>query len=615
LPTSASIGAAAVPERTPRHQPLAGLAARTIAALPLPQFPTRPSRAAVLAVVGIPLTVAAALALHAVGPTAHPTLRSADLLPPPVVSSNTTGAPAASASTSSPQTGATRLGAAIAADLFQTANAAARLSIAQPPVASGPSLDDLEQALARVAEAQLALDALNQSAQQQIAVAQSQIAEAQRQLAAAKPSVTPTPLPATATPAPTSVPTSTPTPAPVATPVPPPYTDAQIAQARADLAEAQQRLADVERYNAAVAVPPPTPAPSAVGIAVPQSPPAPGTLLATPTPTPPPPVDPAPYRQAVADAQANLNAMLAANSAALQANAAVAPPGVASTATAPTQPEAADASTATPVPAMAENSVTEAAPTATPGAASTPAPASAAPAATAIPGPVASATGTDADTTDTEAQSQAAIAAVQAAPPSPETLQAAQNTYNEAKRAFETLLQQARPEVAAQVDKDPMTALQKLLSGVIKPGPQLANGFIWPAKGSLTQGFGMTAFAAAGEYGGAGHTGIDIGQAAGMPVVAAAGGTVTFSGGVPNAGYGYYVVIDNGNGYTTLYAHLLAPSYLKAGDHVAQGQMIGLSGSTGHSTGPHLHFEIRLDGVPIDPLPLLAGALPRPLQP
>jgi murein DD-endopeptidase MepM/ murein hydrolase activator NlpD len=100
-----------------------------------------------------------------------------------------------------------------------------------------------------------------------------------------------------------------------------------------------------------------------------------------------------------------------------------------------------------------------------------------------------------------------------------------------------------------------------------------------------------------------------------MPVVAAADGTVTFSGGVPNVGYGYYVMIDDGNGYTTLYAHLLAPSFLKAGDHVVQGQMIGLSGSTGHSTGPHLHFEIRLDGVPIDPLPVLAGLLPRPLQP
>ena len=93
-----------------------------------------------------------------------------------------------------------------------------------------------------------------------------------------------------------------------------------------------------------------------------------------------------------------------------------------------------------------------------------------------------------------------------------------------------------------------------------------------------------------------------------MPVTAAASGVVSFKGGDPCCSYGYYVDIIHPGGYMTRYGHLVVPSFLKPGQPVVQGQTIGLSGSTGFSTGPHLHFELRLNGVPLDPLELIAGA-------
>lgn len=95
------------------------------------------------------------------------------------------------------------------------------------------------------------------------------------------------------------------------------------------------------------------------------------------------------------------------------------------------------------------------------------------------------------------------------------------------------------------------------------------------------------------------HNGIDIAVEEGTPVVAATSGKVTFSNW--KGGYGKTVCMDHGNGHTTLYAHndqLL----VKAGQLVRKGQPIALSGNTGHSTGPHLHFEVHRDGLSIDPL-------------
>jgi murein DD-endopeptidase MepM/ murein hydrolase activator NlpD len=111
------------------------------------------------------------------------------------------------------------------------------------------------------------------------------------------------------------------------------------------------------------------------------------------------------------------------------------------------------------------------------------------------------------------------------------------------------------------------------------------GSLIWPVRGLITQGFR--------SY----HTGVDIAGSAGDAVVAADGGEVIVSGWVDNTGYGNRVMIKHSNGLVTLYGHLQANSNkVKAGDKVSKGQVIGLRGSTGRSTGPHLHFEVRRPG-------------------
>lgn len=121
------------------------------------------------------------------------------------------------------------------------------------------------------------------------------------------------------------------------------------------------------------------------------------------------------------------------------------------------------------------------------------------------------------------------------------------------------------------------------------------SGFIWPHHGLITSYYGWRD----GSF----HTGIDIDGNTGDPIVAAKGGTVTHAG-WGWSGFGIYVVIDHGDGTKTIYAHL-SEAYVEQGAVVAQGETIGALGSTGWSTGPHLHFEILVDGVEIDPLPSL----------
>jgi len=118
-----------------------------------------------------------------------------------------------------------------------------------------------------------------------------------------------------------------------------------------------------------------------------------------------------------------------------------------------------------------------------------------------------------------------------------------------------------------------------------------ASGFIWPVHGIVTSGYGW-------RWGRL-HAGIDIAVGSGTPVVAAAGGTVVIAGWL--GGYGNLVVVDHGNGTATAYGHNSAVT-VGTGQFVAQGQLIAYSGSTGHSTGPHVHFEVRLGGVPVDPM-------------
>lgn len=126
---------------------------------------------------------------------------------------------------------------------------------------------------------------------------------------------------------------------------------------------------------------------------------------------------------------------------------------------------------------------------------------------------------------------------------------------------------------------------------------QGSGQFIWPVNGPITSPFGYRMHPIFGRM--IGHTGIDIGVGSGTPVHAADSGVVVDAGWM--GGYGYAVLIDHGNGFATLYGHnesLVA----SAGQRVSQGQVIAYSGSTGNSTGPHVHFEVRLNGEPVDPM-------------
>jgi len=116
--------------------------------------------------------------------------------------------------------------------------------------------------------------------------------------------------------------------------------------------------------------------------------------------------------------------------------------------------------------------------------------------------------------------------------------------------------------------------------------------FAWPASGGISQGYKFY------------HKAIDIANKSGGQILAADSGTVVVAGFVDNSGYGNRVMVDHGNGYATLYAHLSSVQ-VKVGQTVARGNVIGQMGSTGRSTGTHLHFEIRKDGALLNPLQLL----------
>lgn len=115
------------------------------------------------------------------------------------------------------------------------------------------------------------------------------------------------------------------------------------------------------------------------------------------------------------------------------------------------------------------------------------------------------------------------------------------------------------------------------------------GGFVWPAGNHSLSG---------NDYW-SGHLGVDIAAGEGAQIYAADSGVVVFAGWA-NGGYGYMVMIDHGNGYQTLYAHLSSVS-ASCGQSVSQGQTVGYSGSTGNSTGAHLHFEVRYQGGFVSP--------------
>ncbi len=157
---------------------------------------------------------------------------------------------------------------------------------------------------------------------------------------------------------------------------------------------------------------------------------------------------------------------------------------------------------------------------------------------------------------------------------------------------LETLIQERERELEAQ------RRAAGIAGGAETPrGP---GTFSWPVTGTITSPFGWRSnpFGGSPEF----HQGLDIAAPTGTTVTAAAGGTVIMAQWY--GGYGNYILIDHGGGYSTGYGHLSA-IYVSTGQVVQRGQAIGAVGSTGQSTGPHLHFEVRIDGKPVDPAPRL----------
>jgi murein DD-endopeptidase MepM/ murein hydrolase activator NlpD len=165
-----------------------------------------------------------------------------------------------------------------------------------------------------------------------------------------------------------------------------------------------------------------------------------------------------------------------------------------------------------------------------------------------------------------------------------------QNDRAKLEKALEEY-EETSKEIEAEIKK----------SELANSGEVLGTGkMLWPVKGRLSSGFGWRVHPVlkTKKY----HNGQDIAVPSGTPVYAADSGKVVVSGWT--GGYGNYIAIDHGHGISTGYGHN-SRLLVSVGEKVVKGQKISLSGNTGLSTGPHLHFEVRLKGVPVNPLPYL----------
>ena len=148
------------------------------------------------------------------------------------------------------------------------------------------------------------------------------------------------------------------------------------------------------------------------------------------------------------------------------------------------------------------------------------------------------------------------------------------------------------PEGIKPVERAP-TARPRIRQLTPDAGTVVASGaFVWPTSGQISQGFAWY------------HKGVDIANRSAPDILAADSGTVVVAGWPDNYGYGNRVIIDHGNGYKTLYGHL-SKIYVVSGQTVSRGSAIGKMGSTGRSTGNHLHFEVVKNGTYISPLTVL----------
>ncbi len=169
-------------------------------------------------------------------------------------------------------------------------------------------------------------------------------------------------------------------------------------------------------------------------------------------------------------------------------------------------------------------------------------------------------------------------------------LDVAVNERDTAEAAYQELVETSR-----RIER----MIRRIQSG--SSGETIGSGsLMWPTSGPITSPFGWRVHPIFGTS--RFHSGIDIGADYGQDVVAADGGVIIYSGWM--GGYGKAVIVDHGDGVSTLYAHN-SELVVSEGQRVAKGQVISYVGSTGYSTGPHLHFEVRKDGSPTNPLSYL----------
>ncbi len=180
--------------------------------------------------------------------------------------------------------------------------------------------------------------------------------------------------------------------------------------------------------------------------------------------------------------------------------------------------------------------------------------------------------------------------------------------YQKQARAQQTMVERlqndrramAAAEIQLEQDSRNLTVLIQRKLAASRTTVRGSGQMVFPTNGVITSTFGWRVHPILGYE--RFHGGIDFGADYGTPIYAADRGTVIFSGWY--GGYGNAVIVDHGDGMTTLYAHA-SELYISEGQTVEQGQAIAAVGSTGFSTGPHLHFEVRREGEPIDPAPYL----------
>jgi murein DD-endopeptidase MepM/ murein hydrolase activator NlpD len=184
-------------------------------------------------------------------------------------------------------------------------------------------------------------------------------------------------------------------------------------------------------------------------------------------------------------------------------------------------------------------------------------------------------------------------------------------------QAIADMLQQQQNEIIAAAMQSVWTQVQLWSQSnnvgqiPMSAGHSTKYRFIWPEpQAQISQPFGPSRYPFEPPYGGYAHfhTGIDMVEPFGSPVFAADDGIVALVGST-TSGYGTYVVIAHSGGLDTLYGHLSA-ALVKVGQQVSQGQAVGMEGSTGNSTGAHLHFELRINQKPVDPAPYLPPGAP-----